>query len=49
MECPVGTLVLAVENEAERQALLSDVALTSWQGLFTAVPDPRSRHGQRYP
>ncbi len=49
MECPVGTLVLAVENEAERQALLSDVALTSLQGLFTAVPDPRSRHGQRYP
>jgi len=49
MECPVGTLVLAVENDAERQALLSDVALTSLQGLFTAVPDPRSRHGQRYP
>jgi predicted transposase YbfD/YdcC len=49
MECTVGTLVLAVENDAERQALLSDVALTSLQGLFTAVPDPRSRHGQRYP
>jgi hypothetical protein len=49
MECTVGTLVLAVENDAERAALLRDVALTSLQGLFTAVPDPRSRHGQRYP
>src|SRR5947209_17443808 len=44
----VGTLVLASVTERERQALLSDVALTSLQGLFTAVPDPRSRHGQRY-
>lgn len=48
MESPVGTLVLAAVSDAERQALLSDVALTSLQGLFTAVPDPRSRHGQRY-
>jgi len=48
MESPGGTLVLAAVSDAERQALLSDVALTSLQGLFTAVPDPRSRHGQRY-
>jgi predicted transposase YbfD/YdcC len=33
----------------ERAALLADVALTSLQGMWTAVPDPRSRHGRRYP
>ncbi len=49
MESTVGTLVLAAVSDEERTALLSDVALTSLQGLFTAVPDPRSRHGQRYP
>jgi len=32
----------------ERAALLEDVALTSLQGMFTAVPEPRSRHGRRY-
>ncbi len=37
MECPVGTLVLAVENEAERQALLSSV-ITS---LKRSVVGPR--------
>ena len=45
----VGTLVLAGATDVEREALLSDMALTSLQGAFTAVPDPRSRHGQRYP
>jgi predicted transposase YbfD/YdcC len=48
MESSAGTLVLATRSDTERQALLSDVALTSLQGLFTAVPDPRSRHGRRY-
>lgn len=48
-QCTSGTLVLAATTPSERQALLSDMALTSLQGLFTVVPDPRSRHGQRYP
>jgi hypothetical protein len=34
--------------EQHRQDLLSDVALLSLHQTFAAVPDPRSRHGQRY-
>src|SRR5713101_572460 len=48
MESTVGTLVLTSLTDVERQALLSDMAMTSLQGVFTAVPDPRSRHGRRY-
>jgi predicted transposase YbfD/YdcC len=39
---------LAGLAETERAALLSDLALTSLQGVLTAVPDPRSRPGRRY-
>lgn len=48
MECTVGPVVFASLSSEERAALLEDVALTSLQGMFTAVPDPRSRHGRRY-
>jgi len=48
MECTVGQAILAGLSAQERALVLDDVALTSLQGLFTAVPDPRSRHGRRY-
>jgi predicted transposase YbfD/YdcC len=33
---------------AERRALLAEQTITSLPAAFAAVPDPRSRHGQRY-
>jgi len=48
-ECPVGGAVITDLCGQERAALLEDVALTSLQGMFTAVPDPRSCQGRRYP
>ena len=48
MECTVGPALFAALSCAERAWLVEKVALTSLEGLFTAVPDPRSRHGQRY-
>lgn len=48
MECTVAGEILTALTAQERAALLEDVALTSLQGMFTAVPDPRSRHGRRY-
>ncbi|GAC1402941.1 MAG: ISAs1 family transposase [Chloroflexota bacterium] len=33
---------------AARAALLRDASLRTLHGAFTAVPDPRSRHGRRY-
>lgn len=49
MECTVGPVVLGALSAQERALLLEDMAMSSLQGLFTAVPDPRSRHGRRYP
>jgi len=49
MECTVGGAVITDLCVQERAALLEDVALTSLQGMFTAVPDPRSCQGRRYP
>jgi len=48
MECSVGGAVITDLCVQERAALLEDVALTSLQGMLTAVPDPRSPHGRRY-
>jgi len=48
MECTAAGEILTALTAQERAALLEDVALTSLQGMFTAVPDPRSRHGRRY-
>ncbi len=48
MECTAGGEILPSLSTQERAALREAVALTSLQGMFTAVPDPRSRHGQRY-
>jgi predicted transposase YbfD/YdcC len=48
MECTAGSKSLKSVRAQERAALLEDVALTSLQGMWTAVPDPRSRHGRRY-
>ncbi len=48
MECSAGGDLIRSLSAQERAALLADVALTSLQGMFTAVPDPRSRHGRRY-
>ncbi len=48
MKCSAGGEVRTALTVQERAALLEEVALTSLQGMFTAVPDPRSRHGQRY-
>lgn len=36
-------------SHQERSALVQDGKLQSLHAVFAAVPDPRSRHGRRYP
>lgn len=48
MECSAGGELIRSLSAQERATLLEDVAVTSLQAMFTAVPDPRSRHGRRY-
>src|SRR3954451_15305172 len=40
--------VLPPLTAAQRAALPRDPSLQTLAGAFTAVPDPRSRHGRRY-
>lgn len=49
MECTAAPALFTSLSAQERAQLLEDLALTSLQGLFTTVPDPRSCHGRRYP
>lgn len=48
MTCTVGPALFAALSPAARARLVEEVALTSLEGMFTVVPDPRARHGQRY-
>jgi predicted transposase YbfD/YdcC len=48
MQSIAKPVVLDALSEAERRRLLSDPAMATLQGVFGAVPDPRSRRGQRY-
>jgi predicted transposase YbfD/YdcC len=41
-------IVLDALSAAERTALLEKASLQGLSDIFAAVPDPRSRHGQRY-
>lgn len=40
---------VAALSSVERRALLQDGKLHTLREVFTTIPDPRSRHGRRYP
>jgi predicted transposase YbfD/YdcC len=48
MQSTALPLLLDGLTDDERQALLTDQSLSTLPAVFAAVPDPRSRHGQRY-
>ena len=48
MYSTVLPVCLPLLTDHQRQDLLSDAPLLSLHQVFTAVPDPRSRHGLRY-
>jgi hypothetical protein len=40
--------VLAPLSAEQRQMLLTDAPLLTLSAVFASIPDPRSKHGQRY-
>jgi hypothetical protein len=48
MHSPAASLVLPDLSEEQHASLSTDASLLSLYKAFGAVPDPRSRHGQRY-
>lgn len=48
MQSTVLSALIDTLSEKERRALVSEAALGTLPAVFAAVPDPRSRQGQRY-